>query len=133
MSGTNLSATTPTGLRLAGVVEASIDGVSYNCTAYSWSPSRFTRQAMASMSGIDGYSETPIAAFIELTLRDARNVSISDFNAKTGATVVINIANGKQVVGHNMVCMVAQEVSGADATFVTRWEIGEVYEAGIAA
>lgn len=132
MSG-SLPATTPTSQRLAGVVEASIDGVPYNCTAYSWSPSRFTREAMKSMSGIDGYSETPVASFIELTLRDARNVSISDFNTKTDSTVVLNLANGKQVVGHNMVCMVAQEVSGAEATFVTRWEVGEVYESGVAA
>lgn len=132
MSG-SLPATTPTSQRLAGVIEVSIDGAPYNCTAYSWSPSRFVRETMKSMSGIDGYSETPVASFIELTLRDARNVSISDFNTKTDSTVVLNLANGKQVVGHNMVCMVAQEVSGAEATFVTRWEVGEVYESGVAA
>lgn len=132
MSGT-LSPTTPTSRRLAGVVEGTIDGVAYNVISYSWSPSVFTRTTLLSMSGIDGYSETPSVSFIEMQIRDGRNVSVTSFTNMVGATVVLTLANGKQVVGHNMTCMNAQEVSGGEAAFSVRFEGADVYESGVVA
>lgn len=132
MSGT-LSPVTPTSRRLAGVVEATIDGVAYNVISFTWSPSAFTRTTMISMSGVDGYSETPSVSFVEMQIRDGRNVSVTLFSAMTGSTVVLTLANGKQVVGHNMTCVNAQEVSGAEASFTVRFEGADVYESGIAA
>lgn len=129
MSGA-LSNTTPTNRRLAGVASATIDGVAYNVVSFSWSPAAFTRTTMVSMSGIDGYAETPSVSFIELQLRDDRTVSVSAFSRMTDVSVVVNLANGKQVVGHNLVCVNAQEVSAAEATFTARFEGADVYEVG---
>lgn len=131
MSG-SLSPTAPTSRRLAGVVEGTIDGIAYNVVSYTWSPSSFTRATLASMTGIDGYSETPSPSFIEMTIRDARNVAVAAFTNMTNATVILNLANSKQIVGHNMWCTTAQEVSGAEATFTVRFEGADVYEGGVA-
>lgn len=132
MSG-SLSTTTPTSRRLAGVVEGTIDGVAYNVVSYTWSPSAATRTTLVSMTGIDGFSETPSPSFIEMTIRDARNVSVSSFTNMTDSTIILALANGKQIVGHNMWCTNAQEVTGAEATFTARFEGADVYEGGIAA
>lgn len=132
MSGT-LSATVPTNRRISGVTEVTIDGDAYSCTDFSWSPARFDREAMTSLSGYDGYSEKPIVPYIDLHLRDGRNVSVTAFNAKTGSTVVVKLANGKQIVGHNMTCINAQEVSGGEAVFQAKFISDDVYESGISA
>jgi hypothetical protein len=101
MSGT-LAPSTPTNRRLAGVTSATVDGTFYSVTEFSWDPASVQRETMSSLSGVDGYKETPVAPYIELKIRDGQNVSVTGFTGKVNSTVVIQLANGKQIVGHNL-------------------------------
>jgi hypothetical protein len=132
MSGT-LPATTPTNRRLAGITVASINGVVYNVTEFSWSPGSVKRETLTSMSGVDGYSEMPKAPYVAGKFRDARSASVSSFNLMTGATIVFQLANGKQIVGHGLWNTGETEVAGMDATFDFKFEgvSGSVQEQGI--
>jgi hypothetical protein len=132
MSG-SLPPSTPTNRRLAGITVASINGVVYNVTEFSWSPGQIKRETLISMSGIDGYSEMPKAPYVAGKFRDASSVNVTSFNGMTSATIVFQLANGKQIVGHGLWNTGEVEVANVDATFDFKFEgpYGSVQEQGI--
>lgn len=132
MSGT-LAPSTPTNRRLAGVTKFTVNGSAFAVTEFSWNPGSRTREAMLSLSGWDGYKESPRGAWIAGKFRDAQSVNVTAFTALTNATVVVSLANGKSIVGHNLVYMGDPDVSGADATFDFRFEgdPGTIQEIGV--
>lgn len=131
MSGT-LAASTPTNRRLAGLTSFTVNGTTYNVTEFSWDPGTIERETMTSLSGVDGYRETPAAPHIMGKFRDAQSVSVTAFVGMTNATVVAQLANGKQIVGHNLWYIGRPGVSGQDATFDFRFEgaSGTIQEMG---
>ena len=119
-----------TSRRLAGVAYLTIDGTSYPLVGEAkYSPSTFKRETKAGQDGIHGYSESPNAPYIEATIRDAHGVTVADFNAMTNSTVVLELANGKVVVGRNMWAVETQEVDTTEASFKVRFESPDVQEA----
>lgn len=111
------------GGRLAGIAYLSVDGVSYMLSGeLSYGVSTIERKTLIGQDGVQGYSETPKAGFIAGTLRDAGNLTVADFNAMTGNTVTVELANGKMVSGGNMWTVEAQEVKSMEGTFEVRWE-----------
>lgn len=132
MSGT-LAPSTPTGRRLAGITSFTVEGSSFSVTEFAWDPGPVERETMVSLSGVDGYRESPVAAYISGKFRDAASVNVSGFVGLTNATVVVQLANGKQVVGHNLWYVGRPGVSGADASFDFRFEgaQGTVQELGV--
>jgi len=133
MSGT-LAPSTPTNRRLAGVTSVTVNGSAFAVTEFSWDPGSVERETMTSLSGVDGYRETPVAAYVSFKFRDAQSVNVTGFVGLTNATVVIKLANGKQVVGHNLWYVGRPGVAGADATFDARFEgaAGTIQETGVA-
>ena len=57
---------------------------------------------MTSLSGVDGYSQKPVAPFVSGKFRDSQAVSVTGFTNLNNATIVVTLANGKQINGHNM-------------------------------
>jgi hypothetical protein len=131
MSGT-LSSSTPTNRRLAGITAFSVNGSAFHVTEFSWSPGSVKRESMTSLSGVDGYSETPKAPYIAGKFRDGANVNVTAFNAQTNATVVVQLANGKRLQGHGLWNTGENEVAGVDATFDFKFEgvQGSILETG---
>jgi hypothetical protein len=131
MSGT-LAPSTPTNRRVAGVTSFSVNGSMFAVTEFAWDPGTIQRETMTSLSGVDGYRETPISPYISGKFRDSQNVNVTGFVGLTNATVVVQLANGKQVVGHNLWFVGRPGVSGADGTFDFRFEgtAGTVTELG---
>jgi hypothetical protein len=131
MSAT-LSPTTPTNRRLAGITVFTVNGSTYPVTEFSWDPMPFEATMLFSLSGADGYEEKPVAPYISGKVRDGRSASITNFSGLRNATVVVQLANGKQIVGHNMVYTGRVGVSGADATAEFKFEglAGTVQELG---
>lgn len=121
MSGT-LAPTTPTNRRLAGITTASVNGQVISVTEFSWSPGTVKRESMTSLSGVDGYSEMPRAPYIAGKFRDSQSNSVTAFNGMADATVVVQLANGKQIVGHNLWNTAETDVAGAEATFDFKFE-----------
>jgi len=72
--------------------------------------------------GYHGVKEMPVAGSISFTARDAGDLTVYDFNRMRNATVVLQLANGKTVVGRSMACVDAQEVDTTEATFDVKFE-----------
>lgn len=132
MSGT-LAPSTPVNRRLAGITRATVNGIPLAVTEFSWSPGSVKRETLTSMSGVDGYSEMPKAPYIAGKFRDNQANSVSGFNDMTSATVVFQLANGKQIVGHNLWNTGETEVAGMEATFDFKFEgvPGTILEQGV--
>lgn len=122
MSGSNTA--------LAGIASAAINGTAYNVVSHSWRTARFKRETMTSQSGVDGFSKKYEAGFIALKLRDAKYVNVSALNALEGATVVLQLTNGKQISGTALWGVTPEEVDGAEATFDVRFEGTDIIEVG---
>jgi|SRR5579885_1830427 len=115
--------------RLAGTAFVTVDGVNYMLSGeLSWGVATLKRESLTGMDRVHGFKETPQAGFIAGTFRDSGGLSIAAFNQMTDVTVVVELANGKTVVGRNMWTVEAQEVKSADGTVDVRWESDQVEE-----
>lgn len=108
---------------LAGTAQITVDGNSYMLEgAAKYSPSTVRRETLMGMDGYHGVKETPIPGSISFTGRDSGDLVVYDFNRMRNATVVLQLANGKTVVGRNMACVDAQEIDSTEATFDLKFE-----------
>ena len=108
---------------LAGTAQITVDGNSYMLEgAAKYSPSTVTRTSLVGQDGYHGVKEMPVAGSISFTARDAGNLTVYNFNRMRHATVVLQLANGKTVVGRSMACVDAQEVDTTEATFDVKFE-----------
>ena len=121
MSAT-LAPSTPTNRRLAGITAASVNGTAFSVIEFVWDPANVENTTMTSLSGVDGYDQKPVAPFISGKFRDTGANSVTAFTGLNNATVVFLLANGKQIVGHNVWYVGRPGVSGADAGFDFRFE-----------
>ncbi|WP_174296536.1 phage tail tube protein [Sphingomonas bacterium] len=89
--------------RLAGTMYATIDGKQYMVTGEgNYTVSSVTRETLKGQSGIHGFSEMPQPGKISWKARDGNDVSIAALNGAVDATVVLELANGKMIIGRNM-------------------------------
>jgi hypothetical protein len=132
MSGSTLAPTTPTNQRLAGITSFTVNGSAFPVIAFTWDPGSFENETMTSLSGVDGFSQKPVAPYISGKFRDSRAVSVTAFTTLSNATVVLKLANGKQITGHNVWYVGRPGVDGADAGFDFRFEgvAGTIMEVG---
>jgi hypothetical protein len=114
---------------LAGTAQITVDGNSYMLEgAAKYSPSTVRRETLMGMDGYHGVKETPVPGSISFTGRDAGDLVVANFNGMRNVTVVLQLANGKTVVGRNMACVDAQEVDSTEATFDLKFEGPSVTE-----
>ena len=132
MSGT-LAPSTPTNRRLAGITSFTVNGSAFAVTEFAWDSGSIERETMTSLSGVDGYRTIPVAPYISGKFRDAQSVNVTAFTQLSNATVVVRLANGKTITGHNLWYTGRPGVAGADATFDFRFEgaEGTVQETGV--
>ena len=132
MSGSTLAASTPTNRRISGITAFTVNGSSFPVIEFVWDPGSTENTTVTSLSGVDGYKQLPVAPYISGKFRDSQQVSVTAFTNLTGATLVVQLANGKQVAGHNMWYVGRPGVSGAEADFDFRFEgvQGTVQEIG---
>lgn len=115
--------------RLAGVAFLWIDGRSYPLVGDAlYNPSSVTRESLVGMDTVHGFKETPMAGYIEGTIRDGNDLSVASLNGLTDSTVVLELANGKTVTGRNMWTAESQEVDLAEGKFKVRFEGPDVKE-----
>lgn len=117
--------------RIAGVATITVDGQNYRLRgSFKYSPCKAKRETLVGQDGVHGYSEMPIAGFMEADLSDMGGLKVASLNAMSNVTVVAELANGKQVVGRNMWQVGdAIEVSTEDGKVnAVRWEGFDVSE-----
>jgi hypothetical protein len=114
---------------LAGTAQIVVDGATYMLEgAAKYSVSTVKRETLMGMDGFHGWKETPVPGSISMSVRDAGNLTVADFNAMRNSTVTLTLANGKTVVGRNMGAVDAQEVDTVDAKFDVKFEGPQVTE-----
>lgn len=114
---------------LAGTAQITVDGNSYLLEgAAKYSPSTVRRETLMGMDGYHGVKETPVPGSISFTGRDSVDLVVATFNGMRNVTVVLQLANGKTIVGRNMACVEAQEVDSTEATLDLKFEGPSVTE-----
>ena len=116
--------------RLAGTCFVMIDGQSYSISGDGmYTVSSATRETLMGQDGWHGYSEKPAPGAITWKGRDGSNTSIAAINASANSTVTLELANGKTIIGRNMVRVGEPiKVNTEDATFEVNFEGPEVTE-----
>ena len=123
---------TPTNRRLAGTTAFSVNGGAISVIEFMWDPTTLENSTMSSLSGVDGFDQKSVAPYISGKFRDTGANNVTSFSGMTNATVVVLLANGKQIVGHNLWYVGRPNVSGADASMDFRFEgvAGTISEIG---
>ncbi|MCW2521754.1 MAG: phage tail protein [Frankiales bacterium] len=89
--------------RLAGVAFVTVNGTSYRIVGEgTYRVSQEERETLKGQDGIHGYKAMPGAGKISWKGRDGNDVSIGALADADDATVVLELANGKTVIGRNM-------------------------------
>lgn len=114
---------------LAGTAQVTVDGATYMLEGSAkYSVSTVKREALVGKDGFHGWKETPVTGSISMSIRDAGNLTVANFNAMRNSTVTLQLANGKTIVGRNMGTTDAQEVDTEDAKFDVKFEGPQVSE-----
>lgn len=120
--------------KLSGTAFVSVNGRTVPTVGdVEWTISDVTREALIGMDGYHGYAERPAATHMQATFRDVGDIEIASFRDEINVTVLFELANGKSVIGTNMITTEAIVINSVDATVRIRWEGPEVVEALAAA
>lgn len=115
---------------LAGIVSLTIDGTSYLVAGDAkYQVSSRKRETLVGQDSVHGFSEMPRAGKISMTLRDRAGLSVTAVAAIVASTIVLELANGKTIVGSNMWNVEDQEVDTADGKVDIVFEGASVQEA----
>ena len=87
----------------AGIAYITVDGASYDIAGEcSYTLSSETREAMTGMNGVHGPKRTIKAGMIKIQGRNGSAVDIGALGAILSASVVLELVNGKTIIGRNM-------------------------------
>lgn len=116
--------------RVAGLQSLSINGVNYSTSRpITYTVGTIQRAEMVNWDGSVDYSETPVAGSITVAIRDDGTVPVSEFHRMVNATVVADLANGKQVIGTNVFVTEPPNVDTAEGTFEVTFKGADISEA----
>jgi hypothetical protein len=110
---------------LSGVAYISVNGSTTEVVAdCTWSSQTYVNETLKSLSDpAPGYRQVPLAPFIEINTRDLGDVPLSNFYSLDGATVVLQLANGKVITGQSMWVVENMSVNSGDTgAFRLRFE-----------
>ncbi len=83
----------------AGLLAIKVDGKRYDAVGnFTWNLGKPLRATLTGATGVDGYSETAQAAFIEGEIRDGSNIDIEALVTADNITATLEMANGKTLV-----------------------------------
>ncbi len=109
--------------RLAGTAYVTVNGITIMVAGdFKYSPADFKRESLIGMDGVHGYKESYTTPYISCKVRDSGGTSVKDFNNQTNVSLVVELANGKTIIGSGMWTVETQEVDSNEATFDVRWE-----------
>lgn len=117
--------------RIAGVAYVSADGVRLALVGEAtYRVSNPIRESKVGSDGYHGYKEKPGIGQIKLKLRNGNSVSLSALGQMTNSTIQLDLANGKSVVGRQMVQVgdAPLEADAEEAEIEITWEGPDVSE-----
>ena len=85
--------------RVGGIINIKKDGAILKAKgAFDYDLGIPKKEAVVGMDGTHGYKETPQVSYIEGTITDQADVSFEALAKTTGATITLDLANGKTIV-----------------------------------
>ncbi len=88
--------------RRAGIIYLKIDGDMHDVVGdFSYNLGKPKREPLIGGDSVHGYSETPQPAFIEGEVRDSQDLDLGALATIDGATVTLELSNGKVIVLRN--------------------------------
>ncbi len=113
----------------AGIATLAINGTSYDVVSdAAYLPNTVKRETLVGQSGVQGFSELPVAGTISATIRDNGSLTVGSFNQMRNVNVVLTLANGKTVYGDGLWCTENDEVKTQEGTFSVKFEGAFVQE-----
>lgn len=109
---------------LAGTAYMAVNGRTVMLVGeFSYRVTQMNVETLKGMDGIHGPKGSPEPGMIKAKLRDRADVSMSDVANAINDTIVVELANGKTVVGRNMWrAGEPVEVDADDASYAIQWE-----------
>lgn len=112
----------PTNRRIAGIVQLTINGNTYNASDVVYSPSAVRRASLKDQTAVAGYSEMPETCYIAATIRDAGDLDSEASLHGTNVDINIQTASGKSVYGAGMWSVEPLEVRTTEGQIPVRYE-----------
>jgi Phage tail tube protein len=109
--------------RIAGIALLMVNGQQMALRGnFIVSPGTIERTMLAGQDGIHGYQELPRVPYIEGDISTVRDLDLLAIEAQTNATVIAQLANGKQYVLGQASCKGSLEANTRDGQLRVRWE-----------
>jgi len=84
--------------RVGGIVIVKSNGHQYQAKgSFTYRLSVPKKEAVIGSDSVHGYKETPVVGFIEGSITDSKELNLEALQKTTGATVTLNLANGKTI------------------------------------
>jgi hypothetical protein len=88
--------------RIGGIMSLKVNGRQYSAKGnFTYNLGREKREAVIGADGVHGYKATPQVAFVEGEITDSFEIDLSRLVDTDGATVTLDLANGKSIVLRN--------------------------------
>lgn len=109
--------------RRAGIIYLKIDGALCEAKGeFTYSINPFKREPIVGADGVHGYKETPQVPFIEGAITDRLDLDLKSFQATDGATVTLELANGKTIILRDAWYANEGQVKTSEAEIPVRFE-----------
>lgn len=109
--------------RRAGIIYLKIDGALCEAKGdFTYSIGSPKRGSLVGSDGVHGYTEAPQVPFIEGAITDRLDLDLKAFQATDGATVTLELANGKTIVLRDAWYANEGQVKTSEAEIPVRFE-----------
>lgn len=87
-----------TAQRIGGILELKVDGNQYLAKgSFTYNLGENKKEMIVGSDGVHGYKEMPQKPFIEGTITDTADISMSDLRKLVNVTAILRLANGKAI------------------------------------
>lgn len=109
--------------RRAGIIFVKVNGQQYDAKGdFSYNLGRPLREGIAGSDGVHGYKETPQIPYIEGEITDRGDLDVEALLDVSGATVTLELANGKVIALKDAWFAGEGSISTSEANITTRFE-----------
>ena len=109
--------------KIAGTSTLTVDGTTYTIgSSLKVSVDAVEREGVAGLSGVSGYVERPRVPSIEAEIHTTSEFSVEDLMAVYGATVKVDLANGRSYILRDAWSIPPFEIDAAAGTCTVKFE-----------
>ena len=109
--------------RIGGVIQLAVNGVLYNAEGhFDYDIGISKKEMKVGTDRVHGYTESPTVPYIEGAITDTGTLSLSTLAGMTGASVTLELSNGKVIVLRDAVFAGNSKGNTEAGKIDVRWE-----------